>query len=203
MWIALLLLCAIGAAAALRRIVILGLPAAADANRFAGVDVHFAARSGPTLLHIVPSLLFVLLIPLQFVSSIRLRHTQWHRWTGRTIMALGIVIGLSALRLSIHSVGGLVESAATILFGCSFLLALGKAWWHIRRRRIALHREWAICMTAFALGVATTRPVMGFFFATSRLTGLKPEQFFGPAMWIGFLATWLAAETYIKSRTPA
>jgi hypothetical protein len=49
------------------------------------------------------------------------------------------------------------------------------------------------------LGIATTRPVMGIFFATSTLTSLKPSQFFGMAMWIGFTSTLLAAEWYIRS----
>ena len=53
-------------------------------------------------------------------------------------------------------------------------------------------------MVAVALGVATTRPIMAVFFATSRLTGLTPEQFFGPAMWLGFISTCLAGEAWIR-----
>jgi hypothetical protein len=57
-------------------------------------------------------------------------------------------------------------------------------------------------MVAIALGVATTRPIMAVFFATSRLTGLSPEQFFGPAMWLGFTATYVAGETWIRRTRP-
>src|SRR5262245_20632143 len=53
-------------------------------------------------------------------------------------------------------------------------------------------------MVAIALGVATTRPIMAVFFATSQLTGLTPEQFFGPAMWLGFVLTCLAGEAWIR-----
>jgi hypothetical protein len=197
LWILLLLLCAIGAAAAIRRIVALETAPIAGASELANLDAHFAAKSGPTLLHVVPALLFVLLIPLQFVSSLRQRHPQVHRWTGRVIVSLGIVLGISALSLSAHPVGGIVESAATISFGCFFLFSLGTAWWHIRNRRVELHREWMTRMVAIALGVATTRPIMGVFFATSRLTGLGPQQFFGPAMWLGLTSTYLAAEVWI------
>jgi hypothetical protein len=49
-----------------------------------------------------------------------------------------------------------------------------------------------------ALGVATTRPIIAAFFATSPLTGLTPEQFFGPAMWLGFTATYIAGEAWIR-----
>ena len=197
LWIALVILCATGAAAATRRIVALGTPTLTVSSESGSLDAHFAAKAGMTLLHIVPSLLFVLLVPLQFVSSLRRRCARLHRWIGRVTLCLGVVIGISALWLSGHPVGGMVEGSATILFGCLFLFCLGKAWWHIRNRRVELHREWVTRMVGIALGVATTRPVMAVFFATSRLTGLTPRQFFGPAMWLGFISTYLAAEVWI------
>lgn len=204
LWIALVILCAIGAAAATRRIVALGHAPTAGSSDLAVLDAHFVAKARITLLHIVPSLFFVLLVPLQFVSSFRRRYPQLHRWSGRVIMGLGVVIGMSALWLSAHPVGGVAEGTATVFFGCFFLLALGKAWWHIRNGRVELHREWATRMVAIALGVATTRPIMGVFFATRALTGLTPQQFFGPAMWLGLISTYLAGEVWInytRSRT--
>ena len=48
------------------------------------------------------------------------------------------------------------------------------------------------------LGIATTRPVMGVFFATSPLTHLTPSQFFGIAFWIGFSINWLAIEIWLR-----
>jgi hypothetical protein len=197
-WIAILVLCAIGAAAAARRIVAIANTPSTAASDLARLDQHFRAKTGVTLLHIVPSLLFVLLLPLQFVGSLRYRRPRLHRWSGRVIMFLGVVLGLSAVWLSAHPVGGLAEGTATIFFGCFFLFCLGKAWWHIRSKRVELHREWVTRMTAIALGVATTRPIMGVFFATSRLTGLTPEQFFGPAMWLGLVSTYLAGEAWIN-----
>lgn len=198
LWVAMAVLCAIGAGAVIRRLVALGTAPLADASELARLDAHFAAKAGMTLLHLIPSLLFVLLVPLQFVSSLRRLHPRFHRWTGRVIVGLGVVIGISALLLSAHPTGGLAEATATIFFGCFFLFTLGKAWWHIRNRRVELHREWATRMVAIALGVATTRPIMGVFFATRSLTGLTPEQFFGPAMWLGFISTYLAGETWIR-----
>jgi hypothetical protein len=196
--IAFLVLCTIGAAAAIRRIVALETAQFTGSSRFSRLDAQFFARSGLTLLHIVPSLLFVLLVPLQFVSRWRRRYPALHRWSGRVTMGLGVVIGISALALSAHPTGGAAEGSATILFGCLFLFSLGRAWWHIRNRRVELHREWVTRMVAIALGVATTRPIIGIFFATSRLTGLTPEEFFGPAMWLGFTMTSGAGEAWIK-----
>jgi hypothetical protein len=49
-----------------------------------------------------------------------------------------------------------------------------------------------------ALGVATVRPIMGVFFATGRLTGLTPHEFFGIAFWTGFLLTYVLGEFWIR-----
>jgi Predicted membrane protein (DUF2306) len=201
-WVLLIVLCTIGAAAAIRRLVALDAVPAGGSSPFAGLDLQFAARANLTRLHVIPSLLFVVLVPLQFLSGLRQTRPRLHRWTGRLLLFCTLVIGLSALGLSAHPVGGLVESSATVLFGCFFLFSAATAWWHIRNRRTVLHREWATRMVAIALGVATTRPIIGVFFATSRLTGLTPHDFFGPAMWIGFVSTWLAGEAWINYTRP-
>jgi hypothetical protein len=54
---------------------------------------------------------------------------------------------------------------------------------------------------AILLGIATTRPVMGIFFATSRLTGRQPAQFFGIAFWIGFSINTLAVEWWLRGQS--
>jgi hypothetical protein len=57
---------------------------------------------------------------------------------------------------------------------------------------------------AFAIGlaVATIRPIIGLFFATSRLSSLTPDIFFGIAFWIGFMLHLLAAEVWIRWTRP-
>jgi hypothetical protein len=53
---------------------------------------------------------------------------------------------------------------------------------------------------AYAIGLAVTtiRPIVGVFFAASRLTGLTPHDFFGIAFWIGFTLHAIAAEAYVR-----
>jgi hypothetical protein len=97
------------------------------------------------------------------------------------------------------NIGGPNESAATTLFAIVFLICLIKAYLHIRRKEPARHREWMIRAYAVALGVATTRPIVGMFFAFRRLT---PHEFFGIAFWLGFTITFLAAEAWIDHTRP-
>lgn len=196
---AVIVLCVIGAAAVLRRLVAFAMGPATGTSELAALDAHFDPKEALTLVHILPSLLLVALVPFQFSTSLRRSRPRLHRYVGRVAMGSGVIVGLSALLLSTSPVGGAVEAAATTFFGGFFLFALGTAWWHIRQGRVTLHREWVTRMTAIALGVATTRPIIAVFFATSRLTGLTPHDFFGPAMWLGFTSTYLAAEAWIRS----
>ena len=59
--------------------------------------------------------------------------------------------------------------------------------------------RWMLRAVGILLGIATTRPVMGVFFATSRLTHLEPKQFFGIAFWIGFSINTIAIELWLRS----
>src|SRR5258707_1392053 len=93
-WVVLAILCAIGAAAVIRRVVALETQPPRGPAALVALDGHFRAKAGTVLLHIVPSLLFVLLLPLQFISSLRRRRPRLHRWIGRSAMSLGLVLGI-------------------------------------------------------------------------------------------------------------
>jgi hypothetical protein len=53
------------------------------------------------------------------------------------------------------------------------------------------------------LSIATTRPVMGIFFATSSRTQLSFHQFFGIAFWIGFSINAFVIELWLHSKRRA
>jgi Predicted membrane protein (DUF2306) len=214
-WGAVSMLALIGVAVVLRRtitllpILINGYhPPAAAANpiaaQFAALDDVFARYPVLTLIHILPGLLFMVLGPVQFSATLRARHLRWHRWSGRVYLICSLIIGVSALAMSVAmpSIGGVTQAAATTLFALLFLFALGKAYWHVLHQEIAQHREWMLRAFAVGLAVATIRPIIGLFFATSRFSGLTPNAFFGIAFWIGFVLHLLVAETWIRWTRP-
>jgi len=203
-WTPFLLLCLIAASAAIRRIAVLINPPnlASPQQANAALDLFFASREVLTLCHIVPALVFIALLPFWFLRRVR-SHTALHRRITFALLFLGSIIGATALLLSLHPVGGLVEASAAILYDCLFLFSLCRAAFLLGQNNLALHRIWMMRAIAVLLGIATTRPVMGFFFATRSLTHLQFQQFFGIAFWIGFTATWLAGEAYLRSHPTA
>lgn len=163
-------------------------------------DNGFAAHPRLTLIHITAGLLFVLLAPLQFIKRIRNSYPKTHRTNGYIVLASGLIIGITALIMgAIMAIGGIAETLAVTTFGILFLFSLIRAYFYILKRKFALHREWMIRVLAIGLAVSTTRPIMGIFFATSKLTGLTVHQFFGIAFWIAFSIHITFAEYWIRT----
>jgi uncharacterized membrane protein len=211
-WTAIIFLAFIGVVVASRRIAHLlpivlhgyhppGSSSNPIAAQFAVTDDIFARHPVLTLIHIIPGILFMLLGPLQFNSALRARHLHWHRWSGRIFVACAYIIGISALVMSLAmpAIGGVNQAAATTLFSIFFLFALSRAFWLIRQGNIPLHREWMIRAFSIGLAVATIRPIVGIFVATSRLSGLTLHEFFGIAFWLGFVLHLVAAEAWIRT----
>jgi hypothetical protein len=120
-------LCFIAAAAALRRMVALLLvQTSARAGQFGELDATFAARKALTLAHIVPALIFVLLLPLWFSARLRSKETL-HRRISWALFVLGFIIGTTAIPLVATPVGGATELSAIIVFDGIFLLAAAGA----------------------------------------------------------------------------
>src|SRR5437868_795075 len=99
LWTAVVFLVVIGIAAVTRRTLVLFWPArfSGNASPAAALDAGFARHMSLTLVHILPAALFFLLAPFQFMPSVRQKHLQFHRWSGRVLVMCGLIIGISAL----------------------------------------------------------------------------------------------------------
>ena len=110
----------------------------------------------PTIVavHVVLGGIYMLFAPFQFVKRIRSRHLAYHRRKGRVLVALGLVVGATALFLGlVIPFSGWAERMLIGLFGGLFLFALGKGFVHVRAGRVAPHREWMIRAFAVALAI--------------------------------------------------
>jgi hypothetical protein len=193
-WICIL----IAVAVVMRRIIALAHPSPSAPPQLAQLDALFASHAILTLAHIVPALVFVLLVPLFYLSRFAAA-----TWLHRSLFVSGAVVCLTAYAMSIFPIGGWVERSAVLLFNTLFLYSLARAHAAMRRGQSLLERRWMTRAIGILLGIATTRPVMGVFFATSPLTHLEPRQFFGIAFWIGFSINTLVVELWLRSRRSA
>lgn len=185
---------AISVAVVLRRVIALAFPSNSAPPQLANLDTAFASHTALTLAHILPALVFVVLVPF-----VLLRPPGRSPWAERLLFPLGVVVGLTAYAMDIFAVGGWIERSAVLFFNTWFLYSLARAYVYRQRSAPALERRWLLRAIVVLLGIATTRPVMGVFFATSRLTHLTPNQFFGIAFWIGFSINAIVIEIWLRT----
>jgi hypothetical protein len=185
----------IAVAVVLRRVVALAVAANSGPPDLVKLDQVFASHAALTLAHILPALFFVLLTPFVFVR----RLARWS-WPERFLFPLGVVVGITAYAMSVYAVGGWTERSAVLVFNTLFLYSLARAWRYRQQGDEPLKTRWLLRAIGILLGIATTRPVMGVFFATSRLTHLTISQFFGIAFWIGFSINTIAVEVLLRRR---
>jgi Predicted membrane protein (DUF2306) len=185
---------AISVAVVVRRLVAIAHPSQTSPVQMAALDAAFASHSALTLAHIVPAMAFVLLTPFVF-----LRRTG-AAWAERLFFPLGALVGVTAYAMSAYSIGGWVERSAVLFFNSLFLFSLARAYRYMRGGEHLLKRRWMMRAVGILLGIATTRPVMGVFFATSPWTHLEPRQFFGIPFWIGFAINTIAVELWLQFR---
>jgi hypothetical protein len=187
----------IAIAVVVRRLVALEFPTPSGPSQLAGLDVAFASHSALTLAHILPALAFVAVAPFAVFSRF-----AYGGWAERLLFPLGAIVGVTAYAMSVYSVGGWIERSAVLFFNSLFLFSLVRAWLHKARGQTLQKRRWVVRAVGVVLGIATTRPVIGVFFATSRLTHLSPSQFFGIAFWIGFSINWIVVESWLRFKRP-
>jgi Predicted membrane protein (DUF2306) len=184
----------IAAAAVIRRVFALAYPQLSNA-RTAPLDQGFSSHAALTLAHVLPALAFVVISPF-FVF----RHSDEKRWPEYLLYPLGVLVGITAYGMTRFSVGGWTERSAVLLFNTLFVFSLFRAYQFLSRGELHLERRWMIRAIAILLGIATTRPIMGIFFATSQVTHLRPQEFFGIAFWIGFSFNTLVVEFWLRSK---
>jgi hypothetical protein len=183
----------IALAAALRRFVALLHPSQAGPPTTAALDAAFASHTALTLAHITSATAFVLVAPLVIFRAPR--NGLWER----LLFPLGAVVGVTAYAMSIPAFGGWVERSAVLFFNSVFLFSMARAYFYARAGESFQKMQWLSRAVGILLGIATTRPIMGIFFATSRLTHLQPRQFFGLAFWIGFSINAIIVEVWLRS----
>jgi uncharacterized membrane protein len=158
----------------------------------------------PTIvaLHVILGGVYLTLAPFQFVKGIRSRHLTYHRWTGRLLVAIGVVVGVTALFMGlVIPKAGWPERVVIGFFGGLFLIALVKGFLHVRAGRVALHREWMIRAFAVGLAIATARLI---FFPALLITTADPtDGLFGTllvvALAVAFVLNTSAAELWIRA----
>ncbi|QEC66487.1 DUF2306 domain-containing protein [Panacibacter ginsenosidivorans] len=122
-------------------------------------DGGFWPSYAPFLLaHVVFGMIALLLGPLQFIPAIRKKYVKTHHTIGKIYLISILIAASASLYLSIDKViiteKGINFGTGLMGLAIAWLLTSGMAYWSIRHRNFAQHREWMVrsfvVTTAFA-----------------------------------------------------
>ena len=98
-----------------------------------------------------------------------------------------------------------LELLPNLLFGTLFLISGVLAFWHIRHKRVAQHREWIIRHVSVGMGIALMRPVIAIALLSGMVEGsiASMKAFFPHLFWLCFVLSVATAELWINLTRPA
>ncbi len=152
-------------------------------------------------IHVALGAGYLIFAPFQFVAAIRSRAIGYHRWAGRTLAAIGTLIGTAALFMSVAiPVAGWPERIVVGSFSIFYLYSLAQGVRAIRAKRIESHREWMIRAFAIALAIATTRIIGTAVIALSNDPSLDDlKDVFNASITTALFLHLAVAEVWIRS----
>lgn len=162
-------------------------------EQFPVLEAHPAAEA----LHRLGGAVYMILGILQFMPRLRQRRPALHRWLGRIFLALSITAGLSGAGMALAFPYERGEGPPSVVFGGLMVYCAVQAYLHIRRRDVVGHREWVTRCFAIGLGIGTIRLIAVVVLTTTQVTA---RQIIVPAFWIGWSASLLAAELWIRAQ---
>ncbi len=165
-----------------------------------GANEGFAEYPVVTNLHVIPGLLYLALAPLQFLSPIRDRFRSYHRWSGRLLATVGLILGAAALFISlVFPYSGLAEQIIVSGFAVFFLFAIVRGVQTARSRRFAEHREWMMRAFSIGLSIVTMRLIfIPILVAIGGPTRAEAELYSIVSFTIAFVLHALGAELWIR-----
>jgi uncharacterized membrane protein len=94
-------------------------------------------------IHMASGVAFILFAPLQFSKSFRSKHLGLHRGLGRVLVICALIAGIYGLiaTVTLTAFGGVSSETSAWFFWVLVLFALLRAFWCVRNKNIALHRE--------------------------------------------------------------
>ena len=164
-------------------------------------NARFFAMPLPVIVHIVSASVFAIIGAFQFSNGFRRRWPGWHRVAGRLVVVCGLLVGLSALWMTLfypHPVGdGDFLSAQRLLFGSGMIVSIVLGFAAIRHGDVTRHRAWMMRGYAIGLGAGTQALTL---LAGALIIGPPSEFSRALLMGAGWVINLAVAEWIIRRR---
>ena len=118
---------------------------------------RFHAAPLPVAVHVLASTWFAVVGAFQFSPT--LRRTRWHRWSGRSVVPMGLLAALSGLWMTVTypwaNADGEAVYAARLILGAGMAVSLILGVTTVLHGNIPAHRAWMLRAYAIGMGAGT------------------------------------------------
>ncbi len=165
-------------------------------NEFFEHWLNFRSYPWARMLHMLPGFFVILFMPLQFISSFRVKYPKLHRINGYLIIVGTLFLIPTGFIFAFqHSYVGFAEQVPTVFYATIYFGSLVMALKSIYNKNFLEHREWMIRVFAMAQGIYSIRVWYSLFF---HLTDLSSMEFFATSFWIGIAFNLVVGEIWIN-----
>ncbi|SFK50936.1 Predicted membrane protein [Shimia haliotis] len=159
------------------------------------VAYHAIERRLAFFAHVGLAPVALMLVPLQFWTRLRIDRPALHRWLGRVYAVAILLAGVGGMLMAIGTQAGPVASLGFGLLAVAWVGSTALAVWHIRNKRVALHKAWMIRSAALTLAAVTLRLEMPILAMTIGL-----ETGYPLVAWLCWVPNLMIAEWMVRRR---
>ncbi len=159
------------------------------------VAYHAIERRLAFFAHVGLAPVALMLVPVQLWTRLRTDRPALHRWLGRVYAVTILLAGVGGLLMAIGTQAGPVAALGFGLLAVAWVGSTALAVWHIRNKRVALHKEWMIRSAALTLAAVTLRLEMPILVMTVGL-----ETGYPLVAWLCWMPNLLIAEWMVRRR---
>ncbi len=173
-----------------------------NGNKITEDNAIFFTAPFVVILHILCSSIYGVLGSFQFSKSFRTKHIQWHKFSGRVLVLLGIITSLTGIYMTISfpkvSTDGPTLYYVRLLVGVIMTISILFALKSILEKKFKSHGEWML--RAYAIGLGASTQVLThlpwFILADSVPSGLVRDLL----MALGWILNLILAEWLIYKK---
>lgn len=155
------------------------------------MKANFLSHSTGIYTHVFASIVALVLGPFQFSANLRQKHTDLHRWLGRTYLAVGVLVGgLSGLYMSQYAFGGPVSRLGFAVLAVLWLYTGLRAYQAVRCGAIAEHRKWMVRNFSLTIAAVTLR----LYLPVSMVAGVEFSIAYPIIAWLCWVPNLVFAE---------
>ena len=152
---------------------------------------HFARYFPMLLPHITGGVVAMLIGPWQFVSRLRDRYLNLHRWMGRVYLIAVLIGSTAGMAMATVSIGGLATHTGFGMLAGLWFLTGAMAYRRIRRGDLVGHKQWMIRNYSLTFAAVTLRLWLPFFAGVVRIA---PMDAYITVSWLCWVPNLIVAE---------